>query len=149
MLLIVFGLFEQFISSIVVSFAKPNLCVLKNLAIIFYLFNFQFITKMLPCGNYPNVISSRWFILFLGQSSSSIQFWSGFILVNGGGQIYPTLAAISPTSTFHLARFMASSFSKPTLLLSFSTCIFRLPIRVRSEERRVGKECRSRWSPYH
>src|SRR2546421_7840755 len=23
------------------------------------------------------------------------------------------------------------------------------PLRVRSEERRVGKECRSRWSPYH
>ena len=24
-----------------------------------------------------------------------------------------------------------------------------LPIFKRSEERRVGKECRSRWSPYH
>ena len=24
-----------------------------------------------------------------------------------------------------------------------------LPRCVRSEERRVGKECRSRWSPYH
>src|SRR5205823_12068847 len=24
-----------------------------------------------------------------------------------------------------------------------------VPDRVRSEERRVGKECRSRWSPYH
>ena len=23
------------------------------------------------------------------------------------------------------------------------------PYQVRSEERRVGKECRSRWSPYH
>ena len=23
------------------------------------------------------------------------------------------------------------------------------PNRIRSEERRVGKECRSRWSPYH
>ena len=23
------------------------------------------------------------------------------------------------------------------------------PINFRSEERRVGKECRSRWSPYH
>src|SRR5438876_10343388 len=23
------------------------------------------------------------------------------------------------------------------------------PVAVRSEERRVGKECRSRWSPYH
>ena len=30
--------------------------------------------------------------------------------------------------------------------------INRMPkeiIRARSEERRVGKECRSRWSPYH
>ena len=24
-----------------------------------------------------------------------------------------------------------------------------LPAKDRSEERRVGKECRSRWSPYH
>ena len=24
-----------------------------------------------------------------------------------------------------------------------------LIVRIRSEERRVGKECRSRWSPYH
>ena len=23
------------------------------------------------------------------------------------------------------------------------------PVLLRSEERRVGKECRSRWSPYH
>ena len=27
--------------------------------------------------------------------------------------------------------------------------IFKYPLRLRSEERRVGKECRSRWSPYH
>src|SRR3989454_1452986 len=26
---------------------------------------------------------------------------------------------------------------------------FNFPAMVRSEERRVGKECRSRWSPYH
>ena len=25
----------------------------------------------------------------------------------------------------------------------------RLALSIRSEERRVGKECRSRWSPYH
>ena len=25
----------------------------------------------------------------------------------------------------------------------------KLAIYIRSEERRVGKECRSRWSPYH
>ena len=28
--------------------------------------------------------------------------------------------------------------------------VFQIPAEeVRSEERRVGKECRSRWSPYH
>ena len=26
---------------------------------------------------------------------------------------------------------------------------YYMPIQLRSEERRVGKECRSRWSPYH
>ena len=30
---------------------------------------------------------------------------------------------------------------------SFDT--FLLTMAMRSEERRVGKECRSRWSPYH
>src|ERR1043165_5707634 len=32
-------------------------------------------------------------------------------------------------------------------LVLFDAMTFLLPIR--SEERRVGKECRSRWSPYH
>ena len=27
--------------------------------------------------------------------------------------------------------------------------IYNNPVQGRSEERRVGKECRSRWSPYH
>ena len=30
-----------------------------------------------------------------------------------------------------------------------STMMGQLSITNRSEERRVGKECRSRWSPYH
>src|SRR5256885_7077017 len=32
---------------------------------------------------------------------------------------------------------------------SFATAATALRRRPRSEERRVGKECRSRWSPYH
>src|SRR3712207_9339295 len=31
----------------------------------------------------------------------------------------------------------------------FTVLNFVLPVEHRSEERRVGKECRSRWSPYH
>ena len=34
-------------------------------------------------------------------------------------------------------------------LLLISIIIFSDLVVYRSEERRVGKECRSRWSPYH
>src|SRR2546422_9151125 len=36
-----------------------------------------------------------------------------------------------------------------TLMDACQTGAYRLAHRLRSEERRVGKECRSRWSPYH
>ena len=35
---------------------------------------------------------------------------------------------------------------KPTITVADNG---NLQIHIRSEERRVGKECRSRWSPYH
>ena len=34
-------------------------------------------------------------------------------------------------------------------ILSVILNLFYVVVAVRSEERRVGKECRSRWSPYH
>src|SRR2546422_4047353 len=37
----------------------------------------------------------------------------------------------------------------PVLCRTAHQMSFRGPERARSEERRVGKECRSRWSPYH
>ena len=37
----------------------------------------------------------------------------------------------------------------PTAAPSASSSSWRWQTRGRSEERRVGKECRSRWSPYH
>src|SRR5690242_20790838 len=33
--------------------------------------------------------------------------------------------------------------------LQTSDATFETTMKLRSEERRVGKECRSRWSPYH
>ena len=35
------------------------------------------------------------------------------------------------------------------LYFYFQSVIFIPAMAIRSEERRVGKECRSRWSPYH
>ena len=41
------------------------------------------------------------------------------------------------------------SFSRAAERLYRTQPAISLAIRNRSEERRVGKECRSRWSPYH
>ena len=39
--------------------------------------------------------------------------------------------------------------AKKKLLSAKIKSVRRAELRDRSEERRVGKECRSRWSPYH
>ena len=41
------------------------------------------------------------------------------------------------------------SNNKIKYFYSVFTSIIFIPSVFRSEERRVGKECRSRWSPYH
>ena len=50
-----------------------------------------------------------------------------------------------PPKIFIAARVIAK---KPNIL-EVLKILSELPANPRSEERRVGKECRSRWSPYH
>ena len=52
-------------------------------------------------------------------------------------------ALVAPAGTVTLAGTVAAA----VLSLDSETCA--PPAGARSEERRVGKECRSRWSPYH
>ena len=42
-----------------------------------------------------------------------------------------------------------ASINDTKILNGVNLTIKKGEIHVRSEERRVGKECRSRWSPYH
>src|SRR3712207_7229434 len=55
-----------------------------------------------------------------------------------------SLRLLIPVATLHAAAAMVALDPGATV----SAPIF-LAAAVRSEERRVGKECRSRWSPYH
>ena len=48
---------------------------------------------------------------------------------------------------FSLPRKKVSSTYAKNETSTQHSCTF--PMHPRSEERRVGKECRSRWSPYH
>src|SRR2546427_3730280 len=59
-----------------------------------------------------------------------------------------------PTSAVHEVRELGAVLFAPVLSRANATSqrpgTLRDPHgRARSEERRVGKECRSRWSPYH
>ena len=59
-----------------------------------------------------------------------------------GGLIASNLVAVPGASkVFHVGLVSYSNQSKNYFL--------KVPLNIRSEERRVGKECRSRWSPYH
>ena len=84
------------------------------------------------------------------------------IEMNRQGVLPEVLAAHTPTNHFHAVDLAFTL----VLILEVVSLIFTLPCSFsksvgkqfeilslilddRSEERRVGKECRSRWSPYH
>src|SRR3989449_419861 len=71
-----------------------------------------------------------------------------------GNALDATFAALAdPTRRAILARLAGREASVSELARPFAISLpgvhKHLRVLERSEERRVGKECRSRWSPYH
>src|SRR2546427_714770 len=65
---------------------------------------------------------------------------------------YPSLVALMEEAFSRYADRVAYSFMGKELTYSqvdAQSRAFAAYLQSRSEERRVGKECRSRWSPYH
>ena len=68
----------------------------------------------------------------------------------GGRLLWAMAAAVLPQQA-------VGAFNQALMELGSEVCLSRpkiprcdrCPVAARSEERRVGKECRSRWSPYH
>ena len=65
-----------------------------------------------------------------------------------GGALFLGILAVAPLLAQGSARSIALTIGGTSLLIIISVVIEALK-QIRSEERRVGKECRSRWSPYH
>ena len=57
-------------------------------------------------------------------------------------------ASVEPTIRYSTSSSNASSYNL-TLCPGLTVSEACSSASIRSEERRVGKECRSRWSPYH
>ena len=81
-------------------------------------------------------------VLMLNRSLSKRQ-WAALLLLTVG----VSLAQLSSASTSASASGSSSAAQQGrNSTLGFAAV---LAAATRSEERRVGKECRSRWSPYH
>ena len=71
---------------------------------------------------------------------------------NGGtaeSSVASTTPATAEASSEAAAPAEVTSLNYAELTLGEDYTDITTTIKVRSEERRVGKECRSRWSPYH
>ena len=88
--------------------------------------------------------------LFLIIVGFALLVWGADLLVNGSSQIAARVGL--PDRVIGLTV-VAVGTAMPELVVSVVSAIDGHADmafgNVRSEERRVGKECRSRWSPYH
>src|SRR2546430_2470092 len=76
-------------------------------------------------------------VLFGLLAGKRLDGWTKWFLI--------TTVATSVTGFF----FPFHGFTPAYAVGAISLVVLILAIFARSEERRVGKECRSRWSPYH
>ena len=162
---------DYFVITIGVVFLIPAL-----LSIIGYFAMSAEERRRLPIEGIGSLLFGLWLIIMPGFFADLLTFVLGFILVLGGVQqiaslsaarrwmpvrvgfyIIPVLiliaglvALFNPTgvrSTAFIIIGITSIVYAVSELINWFTFTRKRP--KRSEERRVGKECRSRWSPYH
>jgi hypothetical protein len=76
-------------------------------------------------------------LLPLLAAGSFLHFWTAVPAPPRAQELAPPVLAIIDVQTVRRLSTAVKALSK------------RVAEQKRSEERRVGKECRSRWSPYH
>src|SRR5882762_11718061 len=98
----------------------------------------------LLCGSFATLavricVCANWSVTDAGETATEVAAWGGGVVVVGGPPVGEGLCALEfeGTEAQPLPRTEASAQS--TAITTGAR---------RSEERRVGKECRSRWSPY-
>src|SRR2546423_4297463 len=83
----------------------------------------------------------------LGNATTAATAKSGYVVAAAtSNSVAPRIyyAAVSTSNTANITRTGHRSFS-----IADDGILRGIVSDTRSEERRVGKECRSRWSPYH
>src|SRR5687767_2736995 len=101
----------------------------------------------LPCAVIGEVTGDGMLKFYMhGQLEAEIPAYE---LVLGGGAPQYDREYNEPSYFEKIREFTIQSVPEPDNLKLIAEKLIRLPSIARSEERRVGKECRSRWWPYH
>src|SRR3712207_8655008 len=82
-----------------------------------------------------------------GVQTCALPISSGLAFEQGAAAGIRAIVAADPA--FDVARFLEGAQEAYRMILEAFWKGDRQELGWRSEERRVGKECRSRWSPYH
>ena len=143
---------------VLIIFWANNLAT--NLLLFVFTFFLVFLSRV-PIGFFVKGLRSMLFLvafttvfqlLFTTTGNILVQF--SFIRITDIGLAQAGIIF----SRFVLIIFFSTLLSLTTMPLSLADAVeallkpltvFKFPVHERSEERRVGKECRSRWSPYH
>ena len=94
-------------------------------------------------------------LISISPSVGTVILENTFNNVDLPAPLCPIIPILSPLLTLKLISLSAQNsslsffFLKPLLKEFNNTDTNVSCLKIRSEERRVGKECRSRWSPYH
>ena len=92
------------------------------------------------------IVMQRWLKCLLSREFKLEQIkilWDAILADNSEENVFNLVDYIS----LAMIVYIRNDLIKKDQNQSFQT-LFKYP-EIRSEERRVGKECRSRWSPYH
>ena len=91
-----------------------------------------------------------------GLEAIYVSGWQVAAAHNSTQQTYPDQSLYAVDSVPNAVRSIQNAFRRQDQIQVVEGMSFRDPdyrmwgnVPIRSEERRVGKECRSRWSPYH
>src|SRR3989449_7858143 len=105
--------------------------------------------------------TERWLIRigclvpFISSIALMAWYWPGSLPQDSSSGVWTALAQDFARGVFYRPTADAFGFGGTRYMPMFFVLhgsLIRLsldPVAARSEERRVGKECRSRWSPYH
>ena len=81
------------------------------------------------------------FTVWNSEKNQRLKLQQAYLILAIIGLVVAGLSTLFSVSSAHLAASFSGILAVTFLVNGIAT--------TRSEERRVGKECRSRWSPYH